>query len=161
MGDFMVWGISGVDVSNNGWNLAVGCGVAAGCGIAAYAVAKLGEVAFAPATDANKEQRESAYKKMDYARYAGVAVGLGAAYYLAFNFVPASRFALVTDDSNSKALKLGAVQTAIGFAINYFTESNSGAVAGLGGALATRFGNVVLLGFGAFGTAVATGFISK
>jgi hypothetical protein len=148
MGDFMVWGISGVDVSNNGWNLAVGCGVAAGCG-------------FAPATDASKEQRESAYKKMDYVRYAGVAVGLGAAYYLAFNFVPASRFALVPDDSNSKALKLGAVQTAIGFAINYFTESNSGAVAGLGGALATRFGNVVLLGFGAFGTAVATGFISK
>jgi hypothetical protein len=158
MGDFMVWGISGSDVSHNVWNLAVGSGIAVGCAVAAFGVELIAKNALRP-KDGTFEQKETA---RNISWYLGVAAGLaatGAAYY----YLPASRFALITDNSNSKAVKLGAAQAIAGFVADRFLSvgSNTGTVIGIGGALATRFGNVVVLGFGALGTAFGVNYLAR
>jgi hypothetical protein len=154
-----IWGVSGSDVTNCGWNTVIGGGVLLGCATTAYLVRLLASKALASAKTMQIKDKQ-AY--MQYAQYVGVALGVGisgAAYLL----IPGSRFALITDESTSKALKLGVLQTVVGVIIDNFVSKDftTAAVVGLGGAAATRFGNLVLPVLGLVGTGLGSGFISK
>jgi hypothetical protein len=154
-----IWGVSSSDVTNCGWNTVIGGGVLLGCATTAYLVRLLASKALASATTMKTKDKQ-AY--MQYAQYAGVVLGLavaGAAYW----FIPNSRFALITDDSTSKMLKLGVLQVVAGAIIDNFVSKdfNTAAVVGLGGALATRCGNLVLPVLGLVGAGLGAGFIPR
>ncbi len=153
----MVWGVSSSDVTNCGWNTAVGFGVLAACAGTALAVRMLAGAAINSSKTMNEKEQDT-YRQ--YAQYAGVALGLAVAG-AAYKFIPNSRFALITDDSNGKMLKLGVLQTVFGAFIDYFVSKDcpTGAVVGLGGALATRCGNLVLPALGVVGAGLGSGYI--
>lgn len=156
----MVWGISSADLKIYGWNTAVTCGVALGCAVAAYGVKKLAEYAFANtkpnAPTADKEHHAK------LSRNVGLLVGIGATA-AAYKFVPASRFALVTDELTNTMWKLGALQAIVGFILDKSVGNKfpAFAVLGAGGAAATRFGTVVLIGAGALGAALGSGIFRR
>lgn len=155
----MVWGVSRSDVTNCGWNTAVGFGVLGACAISAYIVRL---IAFKAIEASKTMERGDKEDYNQYAQYGSVVLGLAVAG-AAYMYIPGSRFALITDESTSKMLKLGAVQTVVGAAIDYFVseEFYSAAIIGLGGALATRCGNLVLAGLGVVGTGLGSGFIKR
>ncbi|HEY5236425.1 MAG TPA: hypothetical protein VIJ14_09625 [Rhabdochlamydiaceae bacterium] len=151
-----LWGVSGSDVTNYGWNTAVGFGVLVGCAATAYAVKYVAAMALASSKTMKQDTKDS------YSAYAGIALGLAAAA-AAYKFVPASRFALISDDSTSKMFKLGIVQTIVGLIIDGFvsTEFNTAAIVGFGGAAVTRFGYLPLAALGAVGAGLGSGFIAR
>jgi len=155
-----LWGVSGSDLKTFGFNTAVSAGVVAGCAVAAWAVKKIALMAFAYAKPNATHTEQKTY--VGYSKLAGLAVGLGAAA-AAYKFVPASRFALVTDVSTSKMFKVGVVEAIAGFILDNVVSKdfNTGVVVGFGGALATRFGNLVLPVLGAVGAGLGAGYIQR
>jgi hypothetical protein len=146
-----VWGISGSDVTNYGWNTAVGFGVVGACAATAYAVRLLAAKVTPPPTKGLAAlEMKSRAQLIKYTPLASLVLGLavaGAAYV----FIPNSRFALITDDSTSSMLKLGVLQGIAGTILFVTKRAYSGAIVTLGGVLATRFGNLGLAGLGVVG----------
>ena len=156
----MVWGVSSSDVINYGKNTAVGFGVLAGCAAAAYVVKAAAVRVFAAA---NKNASTDEKKNHDfYSKCLGAAAGLATAF-AAYRLIPGSRFALISDESTSKMFKLGIVQTVIGLTIDSIVSEkcHTAAIVGFGGAAATRFGHLVLVGFGALGAGLGSGIIQR
>jgi hypothetical protein len=143
-----LWGVSGLDVKNAGWNGAVGLAVGAGCFGVVWCVKKLALLAHG--------YFYSKKQSYAYATYGSFAVGVGVAI-LANKYVSNSRFALITNASISKMLKLGAVQTVVGFILDCLKGNiaeNTSLIltaVGTGTALAGYCSKYALFGFGAAG----------
>ncbi len=144
----MVWGVTASDFNNCKWNTGIGLGMFLSCLATAGIVTAIAKKALASA------------KINEYAQYGSALLGLaviGAAYL----YLPNSSFALITDDSTSKMLKLAVLQTVVGAAFDYFVFNNApfAGVGGLCGALSTRVGFLPLAVYGIIGTGIGSGFI--
>ena len=155
-----LWGVTGSDVKNCGWNTAVGLGVAVGCAGVAYLVKKVAEAAYARYNPKPLKTEVDTFAARS--SIGALVVGLGTAV-VANMYIPGSRFALVTDLSYGKMFKLGTVQEVVGLMVDAVAkhESSTFAIVGAGGALATRFSSYALIGFGAFGAAMGAGYIAR
>lgn len=158
-----LWGVSGSDLKTFGFNTAVCAGGFVSCMAVAWGVKKLVMVGFALAAARAKtiaiSEKDNKTEKISSAL--GVAAGFGAAF-LVYKFLPA-RFALITDDSNSKALKIGALQAVVGALFDYLTANrfSAGTLIAASGAIGTRFGADVLPLASAFGAVVGAGYCSS
>ncbi|HEX2580125.1 MAG TPA: hypothetical protein VHK67_06975 [Rhabdochlamydiaceae bacterium] len=157
----MVWGVSGSDLKAVGFNTAVSAGVLVGCAAVAYLVKTLALMGFAKATK-TKGNGDPSKDSQKMASALGLAAGLATAF-AAYKLIPASRFALITDDSNGKLFKIGSVNTAVGLIFDYFVTQGfyTGTAVAVGGAVATRFGTLVLPALGAFGATVGAGYLQR
>lgn len=138
-------GISGSDVKGALWNTVVSLTIQVGCAGIAYAVNKLTRAVFTLFSEPTHEHKFRM-------RRLGLAVGIGAAI-AACICLPSSRFALATRSTNTM-LRLGAVQTAVGFIFDYLYPTHIAllmTVAGSGAALAGRFTSYALILVGAWG----------
>jgi len=147
-----LWSVSVSDFYNSRWNTGIGLGVFLG-GLATAGIVT-GIAKKALSSDKINEQQ---YK---YAQYGSALLGLavvGAAYL----YLPGSSFALITDDSTSKMLKLAVLQTVVGLALDRFVFKNYpfAGVGNLCGALSTRIGFLPLAVYGIIGTAIGSQFI--
>jgi hypothetical protein len=139
-------GVSGLDLKNAGWNLAVEAGVASTCALVAYVVKEIGSAAFTPSTPAAKR------KFTHFCQWTGFALGTAAAIYIDSR-VSASRFALIRVPSIGKMVMFGAVQAVAGFIGDLIADSAHPIfmLSGMGGAIAGRWNCYALIGFGTFG----------
>ena len=159
-------GVSVSDLKTFGFNTVVCAGVVGSCAAVAWLVKKLALMGFArfvPAK-AKENQEETTARHEKFASMIGLALGLGAAF-AAYKLIPTSRFALVANDSNSKALKLGVIQFLFGFMIDcYLTKGfYNGMAVGVGSTAATRFAPLALpvAGLGLYGAAVGAGYLQR
>jgi hypothetical protein len=152
-----LWGVTGSDVKNFGWNTAVGLGVAVGCGAVSWGVKKAANVGYAYFNKEKATAKEKEGFSKGYATWGGVAAGLGAAV-LANAYLPA-RFALVSDFSTGTMFKVGVVAAVGGAILDYVAKTAFMPFAALGalGAVASRYSAYAPAGFGLFGAAFGSG----
>lgn len=150
-----LWGVSGSDVTNCGWNTAVGLGVFATCAVTAYGVKKVAAIALNSFTTWNNADKAS------YSQYAGAALGFAPAI-AAYKFVPGSRFSLISGGSNTM-LMLSLVPVAVGLAIDKFVglKYYTATLVGLNSAAAAHSGYSLFVGLGALGAGFGSGLIKK
>lgn len=157
-----LWGISGSDVKNAGWNTAVGIGVAAGCFAVAYGVKKLALYFFDRRVLTPEPEKRENFEK--WTNRATCALGL-AASYAANAYLPGSRFALIMDNSTAKALKLALIQGFVGLFADSLVHKKPATpiftVLGIGVALAGRVSAYTVFGLGAVGTVIGSGLIAS
>jgi len=153
-------GISGSDLKNSGQNLAVAAAMTTSSAVVAWGVRKLVSKIFdrvsplplnASTNEKNKRNGRVGFTNLGL----GLAAGVGAAWYVNSK-ISASRYALITDPSLGKMLKLGIVQTVAGFCIDYMLghEMPGFTVFGAGAAIAGHWSRYSYIGFGAFGALI-------
>lgn len=162
-----IMGISSSDLKNNGWNLAVAAGMTASSAVVAWGVGKLVSTIFnhvsplhqlTSSNQRHKRQQKEALNQLGL----GLVAGVGAAWYINSK-VSASRYALITDPSLGKMFKLGAIQTAIGFLIDYARggEAPFCGVLGAGAAVAGHWSRYSYIGFGLLGTLAGVAYSQR
>jgi hypothetical protein len=157
-----IMGISGSDLKNTGWNLAVAAGMTASSAVVAWGVGKLVSTVFdrvSPldqATSSIQEQKRIQKEELTQTGL-GLVAGVGAAWYINSK-ISASRYALITDPSLGKMFKLGAVQAAVGFLIDWMRggEAPFCGVLGAGSAVAGHWSRYSYIGFGLLGASAGT-----
>lgn len=152
-----IMGISGSDLKNTGWNLAVAAGMTASSAIVAWGVGKLVSTVFDRVSPldqaASSNQRQKRIEKEEFTQTGlSLVAGVGAAWYINSK-ISASRYALITDPSLGKMFKFGAVQAAVGFLIDYARggEAPFCGVLGAGAAVAGHWSRYSYIGFGLLG----------
>lgn len=152
-----IMGISGSDLKNNGWNLAVAVGMTASSAVVAWGVGRLVSKIFdhvSPLhqlTSPNQIHKRKQKEQLTQLKL-GLVAGIGATWYINSK-VSASRYALITDPSLGKMFKLGAIQTAIGFLIDWMRKGEAPfcGVLGAGAAVAGHWSRYSYIGFGLLG----------
>lgn len=139
-----LWGVTGSDVKSVGMNAMVEIGVAAGCAGLAALIKKVLQVGLKNRTLTDRQQ--------GYCTAFSMFVGfLGA--YAAHKHIPASRFSLIPNLHTSSLVKLGAILTLFGLAIDHLATKKDLKFTGFGFtfALANYFINYGVLGVGMLG----------
>jgi len=152
-----LWGVSGSDVKNVGWNAAVGLGILIGSTIVAALVKKGARIGYSYFNPKATDQEKKDFKN-SYASWGSFVIG-SAAGYIATLYLP-SRCAVIVDLSTSKMFKVGAATTVAGWILDMIAHNDKApffTLIGAGVALAGRFTQYPVLGLGALGAAVASG----
>jgi hypothetical protein len=163
-----LWGVSGLDVKNAGWNGAVGLAVGASCLGVAWGAKKLALLVYHYVNSSSYFKSAPTQKQIDAfatkAGYGSCIAGLGALAVASW-YVSNSRFALITDASISKMLKLGAVQTAVGLIFDLIAKNTLPipifTAIGAGVALAGHYSKLALFSFGVAGALLGSGVIPR
>jgi hypothetical protein len=106
---------------------------------------------------------QTIYRETVYSQIASAVIGCGAAA-VAYFFVPGSRFALISDDSVSKNLKLQIVQCIVGLIIDKFVGNKcyTATVVTLSGVPAAGpYGYLILASLGAVGAGLGSGLLER
>jgi hypothetical protein len=152
-----IMGISGADLKNNGRNLAVAAGMTASSAVVAWAVGKLVATIFnnvsPPSPHASNKQILKREEQVEFTQFGlGLVVGVVTVGYINSK-VSASRYAFITDPSLSKMFKLGVIQAATGYLIDYLRKGEDPFLAalGAGAAVAGHWSRYSYIGFGVLG----------
>jgi hypothetical protein len=149
-----VFGISGSDLKNAGWNLTAAASVTAACAVIAWIVKAYSFDILNRAPQSN-DSSLTHNKLLAHSRWKGFAVGLSAAW-LINSKISNSPHALITDPSLDKMLKFALIQTVFGGILDRTLRSSNHVFTIFGAAVAAAgyWSRYSLFVFGAFGALI-------